>query len=195
MSESLEIVTQAPVLTLQGLEAQVQALQARVDGLEAQLASRTPVSPVAAQVAPVAVAAAIATAAPADDQGTIAAQLTKLFAIAARSNPENANSDAALAEFEDFRALVHVDRKNSPLLNQELYQYKWRVICRRYAQYLTDIANPASFQITTQVPAVIDARTETVRVFLRADKRMPVPVLFRRDPTQASAFRIDQSSL
>ena len=99
------------------------------------------------------------------------------------------------ADFERFRTLVHTERKNSPLLNQDLFRYKWLPLCRRLATYLADVQDPASFRITQWSPEVVDARTESVRLFLRADKRMPVPVQVRRDALVGGQFRLDQSSL
>jgi len=119
--------------------------------------------------------------------------LRAMFALALATDPEDGK--ALEANFDGFKELMHHLRKGSPLLHQELFNYKWRPLCTRARLYLADPADPSSFAIVQTAPERFDARTETVRVFLRADKRMPPPITLRRDDRQDGAFRIETSSL
>lgn len=115
-----------------------------------------------------------------------------MFDLALGTDPDD--TKAVEARFEPYRDLVHSLRKGSPLLNQELFNYKWRPLCTRVRLYLGS-ADPGSFTIVQMAPEAVDQRTESVRVFLKADKRMPPPITLRRDERAGGAFRIETSSL
>jgi hypothetical protein len=193
-----------PAVTLESLAAEVAALRARVEQLEARggepmptlasgaveaLPGEAPAAPTDRAPAPV------LGARPHDPHAEIHALLQVMFTLALNADPEDPSPERVERDFEQFRALVHSSRKGSPLLNQELFHYKWKPLCKRVKGYLSNHADPNTFQVTSTQPDRIDARTESVRVFVRADKRMPPPVLLRRDPDAGQAFRIDQSSL
>lgn len=192
-------------VTLKQLATELEALRSRVAELEAKLAAGPVVaSPRAGRnaevtaavvAAPVVAQTAIASTPPADGRAEVQALVTAMFAAVVAARPENPDREAVEADFEQYRALVHTERKNSPLLNQDLFRYKWLPLCRRLPTYLANVQDPASFHITQWAPDTVDARTETVRLFLRADKRMPVPLQVRRDPQAGGQFRVDQSSL
>lgn len=200
-------VDEGQAVTLESLAAEVAALRARVEHLEAR-APAGPAEIAAPTAAPAQVDAVQAPAAtgetaanpslgarPHDPQAEIHALLQVMFTLALHANPEDPDPAVVERDFEQFRALVHHTRKGSPLLNQELFHYKWKPLCKRVKGYLANEADPTTFKVTSTQPDRIDARTESVRVFVRADKRMPPPVLLRRDPDAGNAFRIDQSSL
>lgn len=178
--------------TLQSLAAQVAELRARVVQLEGRLAAGATAASIAA---PVEDAAAPLAARPNDPKGEIQALLNAMFELALNAEQDDRNVEQVQADFAKFCALVHHSRKGSPLLTQELFHYKWKPLIKRAQGYLSDPADPTTFTITQLAPDRIDARSETVRVFIRADKRMPPPLLLRRDPREDNAFRIDQSSL
>jgi len=188
-------VAQAEV-TLQSLAAEIAELRARVAQLEGRPAeaaaavavAETTAAAIAAEVAPLA-------AGPDDPKGEIKALLNVMFELALHAEQDDRNVDQVQADFQKFCALVHHTRKGSPLLTQELFHYKWKPLIKRVQGYLSDPADPTTFTITQLAPDRIDARSETVRVFIRADKRMPPPLLLRRDAREDNAFRIDQSSL
>ncbi len=182
-------------VTLQSLTADVAELRTRVAQLEARLAGgEVGVTAAAAEAAVAAVAAPLA-ARPNDPKGEIKALLNVMFELALHADQDDRNVEQVQADFDKFCALVHHTRKGSPLLTQELFHYKWKPLIKRVQGYLSDPADPTSFTITQLAPDRIDARSETVRVFIRADKRMPPPLLLRRDAREDNAFRIDQSSL
>jgi hypothetical protein len=180
-------------VTLKQLATELEALRRRVAELEAKLTVGPAV--VSAVAAPVVAKTTIAPTPPADGRAEVQALVTAMFAAVVAARPENPDREAVEADFEQYRVLVHTERKNSPLLNQDLFRYKWLPLCRRLATYLADVQDPTSFCITQWAPEAVDARTETVRLFLRADKRMPVPLQVRRDPQAGGQFRVDQSSL
>ena len=113
-----------------------------------------------------------------------------VFAVALAA--EGPGDDAA---FDAFRALVHPDRQGTPLLDEELRSYKWRPLLHRLHQYLGKANDPASFAVERVQPETVTAQTESVKLYLRADKRMPPPVTLRRDPGAGGAWRLEASSL
>ncbi|MBM4343439.1 MAG: hypothetical protein FJ100_08690 [Deltaproteobacteria bacterium] len=184
----------APALSLQGLAQQLAELAARVAALEAG----RPAAPVAAAVPVVAadVAHVIPAAAPAVDGLT---ELRRLMQALLALGLESAGQEgaAADAQFEAFRALVHADRQNSPLLLIELRRYKWAPFLARVRDYLADPSAPGSFDFERLIPDRIDPRTEVVKahVLVRNGRRMAPPVTFRRDAGAGGAFRIEAMSL
>jgi hypothetical protein len=201
------VAAQPPAVasTLEDLAAEVASLRSRVALLEAQagivpeLATPEPIA-----IAPLPVAKVVSELAPADlsarpndPMGEIKALLNTMFSVVLDSDPDNPDLERVDADFQRFLSLVHDSRKGSPLLNQELFHYKWRPLCKRVLAYLADPADPTSYKITQVTPSIdkIDVRSEIVRLFLRTEKRMPPPLLLRRDSRAGNAFRIDQSSL
>ena len=187
-------------LTLEQLAAAILALQARVTALEtrqgaAPAAEAPVVLPAVALPATVTAEAPTPAALPRldDPVAEIRSVLRAMFdlALGCRDN-DPADSEA---RFEQFKELMHHQRKGSPLLNMELQNYKWRPLVTRARLYLQKADDPASFAIVQMAPEKVDARTDSVRVFLKADKRMPPPVTLRRDDAVGGAFRIETSSL
>jgi hypothetical protein len=180
---------------LAALETELAKVLARVVALEQQVV--TPVT--IAAVAPVAAEADLPadrpppTPRPATPQGEIRAILTSMFHLATR--PPTQDDEEAEQRFRSFADLFHHARRGSPLLESELMNYKWRPLCTRATAYLRDAADASSFDIVQMLPAVVDDRTATIKVFLRAERRMPPPVTFRRDDLAEGALRIESSSL
>ena len=171
--------------TLESVAAELARLRARVAALEA--AQAAPALAIEAAQAP----APPAEAAPLDALSEIHALLRAVFAVAL--SPETALEGQT--RFDRFRDLCHPATKGTPLLDRELLAYKWQPLSIRFAQYLADPQDPGSYRIVQMAPSNIDATTETVKVFLRADLRMPPPLGMRRDPSAGGAFRVDSTSL
>ncbi len=168
----------------------VEVLAARVDTLELRLAT--------AGSLPVVVRAPIATppaAVATDDLGQVRSLLQSLFVLAAGVNLSD--PDQLQEQFALYKTLVHHDRQGSPLLDGDLYKYKWVPFIGRWADYLGADAAPGSFQIERMLPERIEARTETVKLHLvvRGGRRMSPPLNLRRDATVGNAFRIEQMSI
>jgi hypothetical protein len=183
---------------LSALETELAQVVARVFALEQQLATAVvPVTtPAAAPALPEVALPAEHLAPPpraATPQGEIRAVLAAMFDLAMR--PPTQDDEQADLRYRAFSDLFHHTRRGSPLLENELMNYKWRPLCTRAASYLRDAADPSSFDIVQMVPAVVDDRTATIKVFLRAERRMPPPVTFRRDDMAEGALRIESSSL
>ncbi len=166
-------------VTLETLAQELAELRARVAGLEAQLQPGARPLVVAPQQLPTQ-----------DPLEAAKAAVTALFA-AALNAPSLPDEDAFLA----FRDLVHADRRGTPLLDEELRAYKWRPLLQRCQQYLARPADPSSFAVERAQPAVLTPQTEIVKLFLRADKRMPPPITLRRDASAGGAWRLEASSL
>ena len=164
--------------TLQSLADELADLRARVAVLEA----RAPA--VARQAAPV-VAVVHENPVEAAKQ-TVAA----LFAVAL-NQAELSEDDA----FQAFRELVHADRRGTPLLDEELRAYKWRPLVQRAQQYLSKPGDPKSFFVERCQPEAPGPQTEILKLYLRAEKRMPPPITLRRDPSVGGAWRLEASSL
>ena len=165
--------------TIQSLAQELADLRARVASLEAQL-----------QATPRPVVTPAVTATPQDALEAAKATVAALFAVAINS--------AALDEeaaFLAFRDLVHTDRRGTPLLDEELRSYKWRPLQQRHRQYLTQAADPASFVVERAQPESPGVQTEVLKLFLRAEKRMPPPITLRRDAHAGGAWRLEASSL
>lgn len=171
--------------TLESLAAEVARLSARVEALEG-LRAPTPAAPL-----PVAEAAPAADVPATDALAEVHALLRALFAVALSAESEIEGE----SRFERFRDLCHTMRKGTPLLDRELRAYKWQPLSTRFAQYLADQQDPGSYRIVQMLPAAVDSSTETVKIFLKADLRMPPPLGMRRDPAAGGAFRIDSTSL
>ncbi len=164
--------------TLSSLAQEVAELRARVAMLEARL------QPPAKSPAPVPVVA------PSDPLESAKALVTSLFAVALNAAGLS-DEDAFLA----FRDLVHADRRGTPLLDEELRSYKWRPLVQRCRQYLSKPEDPRSFYIERIQPEPITPQSEQVKLYLRAEKRMPPPLTLRRDATASGAWRLEASSL
>lgn len=162
--------------TLQSLAQEIAELRARILALEAR-----------APPAPESIPAAESQT---DSLEAAKALVTALFAAVLAAPPLAADEG-----FPAFRDLVHPDRRGTPLLDEELRSYKWRPLLQRYRQYLTKPDDPTSFIVERTQPEVVTAQTETVKLFLRAEKRMPPPLTLRRDASAGGAWRLEGSSL
>lgn len=165
-------------LTLDGLALELADLRARV----AELESRLPQTPRLVQ-APAHV--------PLQDPLDAAKEtVAALFALVL--NARLLSEDEA---FQAFRELVHTERRGTPLLDEELRAYKWRPLLQRGRQYLAKPADPASFVVERCQPEALGQQTEVVKLYLRAEKRMPPPITLRRDASAGGAWRLEASSL
>lgn len=166
-------------LTLQGLAQEIAQLRERIAVLEArQPQTRTPTPPLAPTPP---------SQTPLEDAK---ATVTALFAVAL--NAAGLTDDEA---FLAFRDLVHADRRGTPLLDEELRAYKWRPLLQRHLQYLAKPDDASSFVVERAQPESPTAQTETLKLYLRADKRMPPPLTLRRDASVGGAWRLEASSL
>jgi hypothetical protein len=165
-------------LTLDALARELADLRARVAVLEARAPGvARPIPPVSAPVQANPIEAA---------KETVAA----LFAVAL-NQAELSEDDA----FQAFRELVHADRRGTPLLDEELRAYKWRPLVQRCLQYLSKPEDPKSFFVERCQPEAPGPQTEILKLYLRAEKRMPPPITLRRDPSAGGAWRLEASSL
>ena len=166
--------------TLEALALEVADLRARVATLEARL---LPVPrPAALPIVP--------STQPPETLEAARATVTALFAAAL--NAAHLPEDEAFAAFRD---LVHADRRGTPLLDEELRAYKWRPLVQRCQQYLGQPDEPASFVVERSQPETPSPQTDVLKLFLRAEKRMPTPITLRRDATVGGAWRLEASSL
>jgi hypothetical protein len=165
-------------VTLETLAQEIAELRARVAALEAP-ARPQPAAVVAPPAAP-----------PVDAWDAAKATVTALFAVAV--NAAALSDDEA---FLAFRDLVHADRRGTPLLDEELRSYKWRPLLSRYRQYLAKPEDPTSFAIERSQPESVTPQTEQLKLYLRAEKRMPPPLTLRRDAQAGGAWRLEASSL
>ena len=208
MSNAAENLAPIAILhpDLPTLAAEVAALRQRVAALEAQLGPGTAqaagpdAEAVTAQPAVIAVEpladAEVPQWLPArrdQPQAEVNALLAALFALCLKVKSQDLHE--SLNEFEQFKSLTHSARKGSPLLNQELFSYKWKPVVQRVGQYLSNPTDPTSFAVSSMQPTKLDNKTEQVRLFLRAEKRMPPPITLRRDEQAGGALRIDAMSL
>ncbi len=176
---------------LAALVQRVEGLAARLESLEARLATAgsPPAAPARPVVAPVPVPAA------GDDLAQIRTLLQRLFAVASAANLSD--PEQLQEQFVQYKELVHHDRQGSPLLDGDLYKYKWIPFLGRFRDYLGADGALDSFQIERMMPERIEARSETVKLHLvvRGGRRMSPPVQFRRDSTVGNGFRIEQMSI
>lgn len=181
-------------LSLQQLAEQVAALTARVAALESGRASAS--APAAVPVVAAAIVVPAVSQAALPDAVAELRRLTQaLFALGLQT--VGLEGEAADAQFEAFKALVHTDRQGSPLLNIELRRYKWAPFVGRVRDYLADPVAPGSFDFERLIPDRIEQRTEQVKahMLVRHGRRMAPPITFRRDLNAGGAFRIEAMSL
>lgn len=176
---------------LAALVQRVEGLAARLESLEARLATAGSPQPAPTR-APV---AAVPAPASGDDLAQIRSVLQRLFAVAAAANL--GDPDQLQEQFVLYKELVHHDRQGSPLLDGDLYKYKWMPFLGRWHDYLGADGALDSFQIERMMPERIEARTEVVKLHLvvRGGRRMSPPVQFRRDSAAGNGFRIEQMSI
>lgn len=103
-----------------------------------------------------------------------------------------------MAEQEDTWALMakltHPSQMQGPRALDHFKAFNWHKLRRTAAGYLKN-GDPSSFTIAYTDPAEITATDDRVRVFLKVDERMPVPIGFARDKTQGNAWRVTMMSL
>lgn len=108
--------------------------------------------------------------------------------------------DAGLrAEPEDTWAimtkLTHASQMVGPRALDHFKAFAWHKLRRTASGYLRN-NDPATFTIAYTDPAQPTPENDRVRVFVKAgDNRMPVPVAFARDASQAGAWRLTMISL
>lgn len=90
--------------------------------------------------------------------------------------------------------LTHPSQMQGPRALDHFKAFNWHKLRRTARQYLrTD--DPSSYTIAYTDPAEITSSDDRVRVFLKVDDRMPVPVGFARDKTQNNAWRVTIMSI
>ncbi len=182
---------------LAALREELAALRARVDVLE----GKQPGPKAAAVPAAAAATAVAATPAPSgkpaapetDPEAALRSLVAAAFALALEPIPDD--PDEADAQFARFAALMHSERRGTPLLEQSLRNYTWRQLRRNANIYLNEAQDPASFESARMVPTAVTLKTERAKLFLRARTRMPTPISLRRDASEHGAWRIESSSL
>lgn len=183
-----------PDAVVTSLQAQVAELSVRVTRLEALLAGTARSGDVSGaapvESAPAPVAAMSSTLGPLES----AHQVVTAVLTAALAGVD-AEDEMAQAALEAFGLLVHSDRRGTPLLDEEVRVYKWRPLVAHVHQYLSKPGDPTSFEIVRTQPSEITAKIDQVRLYLRAEKRMPPPLTLRRDAQAGGAWRIESSSL
>lgn len=174
-------------LTLESLAKELAELRMRVQFLESRLIADKPTAPMPAIKASQVLEVPRIAMPPMEAARTL---LHSLFVTALRA--ESPGDEEA---FEAFRQLVHTDRRGTPLLDEELRSYKWRPLLTHCRQYLQKPEDPWSFVIERSQPEQVTEQTEVVRLYLKADKRMPPPITLKRDVHANNEWRIEGSSL
>lgn len=123
----------------------------------------------------------------------VRAFVTDVFRLALVPLPDDEEARDEL--FWRFLSMVHSRRRGSNMLDQNNLSYIWDPLRQRPGIYLDEAENPGSFTVTRTQPAVVNARTERVKLFLQARARMPTPITVRRDPDFGGEWRIEASSL
>ncbi len=90
--------------------------------------------------------------------------------------------------------LTHPSQMQGPRALDHFKAFNWHKLRRTAPSYLRN-NDPSTFTIAYTDPAEISATDDRVRVFLKVDERMPVPVGFARDKTQNNAWRVTMMSL
>ena len=116
-----------------------------------------------------------------------------VFAMAHRPLPDDEEGRDAL--FEEFKSLIHSDRKGTGLLDQNLRNYTWSQLRKKADIYLEDTSDMGSYTVTRMSPGSVDKNTTRVKLFLKARTRMPTPITLRRDEKDAGQWRVETSSL
>jgi hypothetical protein len=103
-----------------------------------------------------------------------------------------------MADAEDTWALMakltHPSQMQGPRALDHFKAFNWHKLRRTASTYLRN-NDPASFVIAYTDPAEITTADDRVRVFLKVDDRMPVPIGFARDKNQNNAWRVTMMSL
>lgn len=185
-------------LEVDALRALVDRLQSQVDGLSP--AAAAPPNAATAKVAAVTAAVAVGTAtaaavgAPeADPVQAMRSLLSAAFELALQPVPDD--DEEADEQFARFAALIHTNRRGTPLLEQSLRLYTWQQLRRNVTIYLNEDQAVGSFETTRMTPSPVTERTQQAKFFVRARTRMPTPITFRRDEAEGGAWRIEASSL
>lgn len=169
-------------------------LTARLDQVSPDTAKKTEVVAATATVVAPVVKAPTKKGAPEDDPvAAMRAILIAAFELALEPIPHDL--EEADEQFARFAALIHTNRRGTPLLEQSLRNYTWQQLRRNVTIYLDDDQAPGSFETTRITPDPITARTQQAKFFVRARTRMPTPITFKRDDAEGGAWRIEASSL
>lgn len=113
--------------------------------------------------------------------------LEKLFRAAMDRDDE--------AGFEAFVRLVHTDRTDAPHSIPSLKEFSWKSLRKNMGRYLAREGDPTSFKVARRVPPELGESDRSVKVFLEATARSPVPVSLKRDKAQGDAWRVTDISL
>jgi hypothetical protein len=97
--------------------------------------------------------------------------------------------------FEAFLKLIHSDRTGPPRSIPSLREFTWRSLKNNLSSYLQEAGDSTSFEVVRRDPESIDTGTVAAKVFLKSAARSPVPIVFKRDPSQELAWRITDCSL
>ena len=126
------------VASLRALEARVAALEAAASVAAVPVAAVAPSAPDPVPVGPALPAVEAVADSPSpyappargtDPMADVRAVLRAMFDLALHTTITD--SDSFEQSFEQFKELVHSERKGSPLLNQELRRYKFFPLCER----------------------------------------------------------------
>lgn len=117
---------------------------------------------------------------------TVRQVLTRVFEAALMEQPNDT--------FTLMTRLTHPSQMQGPRALDHFKAFNWQKLRRGVHAYLQN-GDPTSFTIAYTEPGEITATDDRVRVFLKVDGRMPVPIGFARDPAQAGAWRVTMISL
>lgn len=130
-----------------------------------------------------------------EPRAVIAALLSAALEPVDAGAPPWRADEASDTPFDRFRACFHPDRRGTHVLDTSLLRFAWPRLRRTAASYLRDASDPSSFVVARSAPSAPTPQTDELKVFLRADGRMPVPVGLRRDRGAGGHWRIDSVSL
>jgi hypothetical protein len=99
------------------------------------------------------------------------------------------------AGFEAFLSLIHSDRTDAPRSIPSLKEFTWKSIKKKLDKYLGEGGGPTDYSINKRVPLEIKESENNAKLFLESPNRSPVPISFRRDPSESNAWRVTDSSL
>ena len=173
------------VAAIRALAEEVAKLRAVLEAGGPAPRAATAASPVAARAtAAVAATSAAASSAPLGDVEQV---LAGLFQAALDPDDETG--------FEAFVRLVHTDRTDAPHSIPSLKEFSWKSLRKNLGRYLARESDPTSFRVARRVPPELGENDRSVKVFLEATARNPVPVTLKRDKAHGDAWRVTDISL
>ncbi len=117
---------------------------------------------------------------------TVRQVLTRVFEAGLMKAPEDT--------FALMTRLTHPSQMQGPRALDHFKAFNWQKLRRGIHAYLIN-GDPSSYHIAYTDPPELAATDDRIRVFLKVDGRMPVPVGFARDPAQGGAWRVTMMSL